>query len=167
MPEPTPTPADYSFHDYNNESSHLSPDCDTFSSPEYQQHCQGEGEEGGFAADFYRSGTDWSCLVREDMDSSCGDCKAACNSNRKMKQANLLQMWGLNKKPRLLQDASFSSLGHTPNPKITHPHPNPKPSSTNSANRPRICPFYKKIPGFICVSPFRYLCTIYIHMINK
>ncbi|KAF2323004.1 hypothetical protein GH714_032719 [Hevea brasiliensis] len=53
----------------------------------------GEAEEAdSFSADFYRCGTDWSCLLPGH-----GDAK------RKLKQANLLEMWGLNEpKPQLL-----------------------------------------------------------------
>ena len=148
--------ADSSYDDYDKESSHLLLDDNTFSLLQYQQHRQDEEEES-VASDFNRCGTDSSCLVREDMNST-GGSQGTYKSNRKLKQANLLQMWGL-KKPRLHQDASFSSPDHT---KMTHP----KPSSTGSPNRPRVCPFYKKIPGFCCFSPFWYLSIIYTHTIH-
>lgn len=118
---------------------------------------QQESESDGFASDFYRSGTDWSCLLLQhhdddddngDVDTITGDSNringhnGKTQSERKMKQANLFQMWGL-KKPHLSQPPlKKMKIGNegTHFTKKTNVSANPN-------SRPRLCPFYKKIPG--------------------
>ena len=122
---------DYSFDDPNHERSDLLLELDDNGFP-FPPEEEEEEKEGSFAADFYRCGTDWSSLVRND---------------RKLKQANLFQMWGgagAPKKPRLHlhQGASFPKPNHA-----IASLANPKSSSSTVSNRPRVCPFYKKIPG--------------------
>lgn len=108
---------------------------------------EGEEEGGGesFAADFYRCGTNWSCLLPD------GDANSNYSGNAtKLKQANLWEMWGL-KKP-LLSPSPSSSLSAPPHKKIKIEEPckrncqNTKPPPNH--NGPRLCPFYKKIPGY-------------------
>ncbi|XP_054801087.1 DNA cross-link repair protein SNM1 [Prosopis cineraria] len=58
--------------------------------------------KGEFAADFYLCGTDWSCLLPEDCSGSVklkrGDLvHDPMPSGKKLKQVNLLQIWGLKK----------------------------------------------------------------------
>ncbi|KAM4124458.1 hypothetical protein ACB094_01G232600 [Castanea mollissima] len=132
---------------------------------------QQESESDSFASDFYRSGTDWSCLLLQhhhddgDDDDDNGDVdtitvdsnringhNGKTQSERKMKQANLFQMWGL-KKPHLsqppLKKMKIGSEG-THFTKKTNVSANPN-------SRPRLCPFYKKIPGTpFTVDAFRY-----------
>ena len=127
---------------------------------------ESESESDSFASDFYRSGTDWSCLLLQhhddDDDDDDGDVDAITGdrnqinghngktqSERKMKQANLFQMWGL-KKPHLspppLKKMKVGNEG-THFTKKTNVSANPN-------SRPRLCPFYKKIPGLISFYSF-------------
>jgi DNA cross-link repair 1A protein len=95
----------------------------------------GDGGDGSFSAEFYRCGTDWSCL------SPAAEVVEPSHS-RNLKQANLWQMWGQNKPSSLsspppkkkLKPTQFCSQGKAA-------------SSSPKHNRPRACPFYKRIPG--------------------
>ena len=96
---------------------------------------EGDGGEGSFAAEFYRCGTEWSCL------SPAAEVVEPSHS-RNLKQANLWQMWGQDKPSSLssppqkkkLKLSQFCSQGKAA-------------SSSPRHNRPRACPFYKRIPG--------------------
>lgn len=109
-----------------------------------------EEEEEGFASEFYKAGSDWSCLVTPE--------------NKKMKQADLFQIWGLQKispetKQKTKQTDLFQIWG------LQKPSPSTSSASSSSAKKtttslgkrlrnsslandsPRQCPFYKKLPG--------------------
>ncbi|KAJ7971803.1 DNA cross-link repair protein [Quillaja saponaria] len=74
-----------------------------------ESSAMGSGEDGnGFASDFYRCGTDWSCLVLEEGKDSINakrndNLRDQLPSERKLKQSNLFQMWGFKR-----SDAHFS-----------------------------------------------------------
>ncbi|KAK6928616.1 DNA repair metallo-beta-lactamase [Dillenia turbinata] len=114
-----------------------------------------EMEEESFASDFYRCGSDWSCLREEEV----GTKRFKKNDEPfKLKQTNLFQIWGLNKPPsssspqeqqlRLRSASTRKSEAAKYDGKrgadatgfgvsLSRPPP------TSSPN----CPFYKKIPG--------------------
>ncbi|KAF9618083.1 hypothetical protein IFM89_000034 [Coptis chinensis] len=92
-----------------------------------------------FSSDFYSSGTNWSCLVTENAESS----EEKKKKNKKMKQTDLFQMWGF-KKP----DTSSASTSKKIQMKTDVGFP---------SQQRRVCPFYKKIPGTsFTVDAFRF-----------
>ena len=80
-------------------------------------------EEDSFAGDFYRCGTDWSCLN-----------SSSTSANKRLKQCNLFESWKL--PPKTNVEASTSIVLN---------------KKTIQAKKPqqqqRACPFYKKLPG--------------------
>lgn len=87
---------------------------------------------GSFALDFYAGGTDWSCLISKEK----------CSGNKGLVQKNLFQAWGI-EKPSLIP--SRSSISFSP-PRKRHCSKRIA-EDRSGTERPRICPFYKKIPG--------------------
>jgi DNA cross-link repair 1A protein len=101
-------------------------------------------QDDTFAADFFRCGADWSCLLPQDQDSSIST--TLCNSERNLKQTNLFQMWGL-KRPHLQNVPSRTPLIVKKMKIGREGSSHLRNATTDTANRPRLCPFYKKIPG--------------------
>lgn len=100
-------------------------------------------QDDTFASDFFRCGADWSCLLLQDQDSSISTTSR--NSERNLKQTNLFQMWGL-KRPHLQNVPSRTPM-IVKKMKIGKEGSSHLRNAIDTANRPRLCPFYKKIPG--------------------
>lgn len=120
-------------------------------------------QDNTFASDFFRCGADWSCSLLQDQDemSKSGDWRDGKNrghprdftsphnvephSERNLKQTNLFQIWGL-KRPNL-QDVASSPPVIVKKMKIGGEGSVRFRNAADTVNRPRVCPFYKKIPG--------------------
>lgn len=131
-----------------------------------------EGEEEGFASDFYKAGSDWSCLLEEVEE------EIITPESKKMKQADLFQVWGLQKstppqtkkKTKTTKQTDLFQVWGLQKPSLSTTSPSSSSSSkktttTASGKRlresspwatdtpPRQCPFYKKLPGLFTLLP--------------
>ncbi|PIA41312.1 hypothetical protein AQUCO_02200011v1 [Aquilegia coerulea] len=125
-------------------------------SEEEEEEEDGESKKATFASDFYSSGTDWSSLMAEKK-------KSNKDSEKKLKQTNLFQMWGLKKhddndnKLNLTSRASSSSSTSKVEERKKMKNQIFSDNKINGTNPRRVCPFYKKIPGTpFTVDAFRF-----------
>lgn len=190
--------------DYNEEEDHI---CNTTSTSVPQRDYETDdingpqlsiglgSKEDSFASDFYRSGTDWSCLLHINTSSSSSSSSYAINNNngdedemltrkknmskKRLKQTNLFQMWGASPKmynpfpPKSHHTDAAPARGFSLPLSLSLNNNNSKRKSnqdycvgggnwgqTSTSNatiacqrqqRPRVCPFYKKLPGLFFV----------------
>ncbi|KAA8530042.1 hypothetical protein F0562_004751 [Nyssa sinensis] len=133
-------------------------------------------EETSFASDFYRCGTDWSCLLKnEENNNPRIEEQLSWKRRRTLKQTTLFHMWGFHKNPHhdaasslpprqpsISSSSSFDCLMKSNEALILRRMEGNNSSGGSGVahnQRPRVCPFYKKIPGTpFTVDAFRYGC---------
>lgn len=140
---------------------------------ETQEGPENSPRKSDFAAEFYRCGTDWSSLFSPEGCSSSGDIKKLdlfrdpIHSGKKLKQANLLQIWGFQKNctdesvrdcdedeggaisgKKNVQRQSWGSISRNVVTDSVKSKSSRKRKNFHNIDRPSpACPFYKKIPG--------------------
>uniref|UniRef100_A0A0D9W4G8 DNA repair metallo-beta-lactamase domain-containing protein n=1 Tax=Leersia perrieri TaxID=77586 RepID=A0A0D9W4G8_9ORYZ len=132
------------------------------SSPSSSSAAADDDETSSFAADFYRSGADWSSLRAAAPPASEEVSGTKERSGGLLVQRSLFQAWGIEKKPARREEAGVGVRGEASSA---------PPGSWSGRKRrrggeveamadrrkPLSCPFYKKIPGTpFTVDAFRY-----------
>lgn len=107
-------------------------------------------EEDSFAGDFYRSGTDWSCLSSSSSNATSSiSTNASRDEKKRLKQSNLFELWKLPSKPNVEASTSVSvsvSVSNKKMKKSMDDFPTQR-DQKQKKQQPRACPFYKKMPG--------------------
>ncbi|XP_059669905.1 DNA cross-link repair protein SNM1 [Cornus florida] len=140
-------------------------------------------QEESFAANFYRCGMDWSCLLPNTNTNTTGNiveveennnqnpCEQQIDSKKNkgtnsLKQTTLFHMWGFQKdmnmknKPSTTSSTLLSGMMKSKQPHLLPPimgkinkssggggGGNSSEFAHKYGQQPRVCPFYKKIPG--------------------
>lgn len=102
-----------------------------------------EQQEDSFAGDFYRCGTDWSCLNSSSSINNNANGSRGNDSKRKvLKQSSLFEMWKLPVKSNVGEFDESTSLVSSKKMKRNDVSKQPP-----QKQQQRACPFYKKMPG--------------------
>lgn len=106
-------------------------------------------EEDSFAGEFYKCGTDWSCLSSSSSNTTSSSISINASRNdpdkKRLKQSNLFELWKLPSKTNV--EASTSLVSYKKMKKSVDDFPTQRDQKQKQKQQPRACPFYKKMPG--------------------